>query len=117
MSDFICFNLVRFDKTIRNNARRPPDHQDRIEPYKVIALNRIGFDWHPRENYWMEMYEQLKLYLEQNNGKMPPRTINKQKYPLGQWCESQLENYRQFQKGSKKAYITQEKIDMLTAVG
>ena len=100
----------------RAHARRPDDHPDRIEPYKVIALNRLGFDWEPRENYWMEMYEHLKRYLEQN-GKMPPRLINNQKYPLGQWCDTQLENYRQFQKGSKKAYITQEKIDMLNNIG
>lgn len=101
----------------RLEARRPPDHPDRIEPYKVIALNRINFDWDPRENYWTEMYEQLKLYLEQNSGKMPPRTINGQKNPLGQWCDTQFENYKQFQKGSKKAYITQEKIDMLNKIG
>jgi hypothetical protein len=65
----------------------------------------------------MEMYEQLKVYLQQNNGKMPPRTINGQKYPLGQWCNTQVENYRQFNKGSKSGYITQEKIDMLNEIG
>jgi hypothetical protein len=101
----------------RLQARRPIGHPDHIEPYKVIALNRLGFDWQPRENYWMYMYKQLKLYLEQNNGKMPPRQINLEKNPLGMWCDTQLENYRQFMKGSSKAYITQEKIDMLNAIG
>jgi hypothetical protein len=101
----------------RLQARRPIGHPDHIEPYKVIALNRLGFDWQPRENYWMDMYKQLKLYLEQNNGKMPPRQINLEKNPLGMWCDTQLENYRQFKKGSSKAYITQEKIDMLNAIG
>ncbi|KAL7488500.1 hypothetical protein ACHAW6_014094 [Cyclotella cf. meneghiniana] len=102
---------------VRLQARRPVGHPDHIEPYKVVALNRLGFDWQPRENYWMDMYEQLKLYLEQNNGKMPPRTINSRKNPLGQWCDTQLENYRQFHRGSKRAYITQEKIDMLNQIG
>ncbi|KAL7522091.1 hypothetical protein ACHAWX_006899 [Stephanocyclus meneghinianus] len=102
---------------VRLQARRPVGHPDHIEPYKVVALNRLGFDWQPRENYWMDMYEQLKLYLEQNGGKMPPRTINSRKNPLGQWCDTQLENYRQFHRGSKRAYITQEKIDMLNQIG
>lgn len=101
----------------RMDARRPHGHPDKLEPYKVVALNRIGFDWEPRENYWMEMYEKLKMHLEENNGKMPLRTIDGQKNPLGQWCETQVENYKQFQKGSKKAYITQEKIDMLNKIG
>jgi hypothetical protein len=102
---------------VRLQARRPVGHPDHIEPYKVVALNRLGFDWQPRENYWMDMYEQLKLYLEQNGGKMPPRTINSRKNPLGQWCDTQLENYRQFNRGNKRAYITQEKIDMLNQIG
>ena len=101
----------------RLGARRPIGHPDRIEPYKVIALDRIGFDWQPRENYWMDMYQQLKLYLQQNNGKMPSRCINGQKNPLGQWCETQVENYRQFNKGEKKAYISEEKISMLNDIG
>lgn len=111
------FLLISLYLDFRADARRPYHHPDRIEPYKVIALNRLGFDWEPRENYWMEMFEHLKRYLEQNNGKMPPRMINNQRYPLGQWCDTQLENYRQFQKGSNKAYITQEKIDLLNNIG
>lgn len=98
-------------------ARQPPGHPDRLEPYKVVALNRIGFEFEPRENYWMSMYDQLKVHLEENDGKMPLRVVNGEKNPLGQWCETQCENYKQFQKGSKKAYITQERIDLLDKIG
>ncbi|KAL7472986.1 hypothetical protein ACHAXS_013371 [Conticribra weissflogii] len=102
---------------VRLEARRPPGHPDRLEAYKIIALNRLGFDWQPRENYWMDMYEQLKVYLKENDGKMPPRTVNNKKFPLGVWCDTQLDNYRKFCSGRKGAYITQEKIDMLNSIG
>ena len=102
---------------VRLDARRPAGHTDRLEPYKIVALDRLGFDWEPRENYWMDMYDQLKLYLEKSGGKMPPRFIHNQKFALGQWCDTQLDNYRKFNAGKKGAYITQEKIDMLNQVG
>lgn len=102
---------------VRLEARRPPGHPDRLEAYKIIALNRLGFDWQPRENYWMDMYEQLKVYLKENDGKMPPRTVNNKKFPLGVWCDTQLDNYRKYCSGRKGAYITQEKIDMLNSIG
>lgn len=101
----------------RLEARRPAGHPERMEPYKRVALTRIGFEFEPRENYWMTMYDQLKVYLEENNGKMPLRVVNGEKYPLGQWCETQCENFKQFKKGSKKAYITQERIDLLDKIG
>mmetsp|Transcript_3431 Transcript_3431/g.7556 ORF Transcript_3431/g.7556 Transcript_3431/m.7556 type:complete len:372 (+) Transcript_3431:302-1417(+) len=101
---------------VRLDARRPVGHPGRLEPYKIVALDRLGFDWEPRENYWLDMYEQLTLYLKQN-GKMPPRFIHNQKFALGQWCDTQLDNYRKFNSGKKGAYITQEKIDMLNDVG
>ncbi|KAL9181564.1 hypothetical protein ACHAXT_010369 [Thalassiosira profunda] len=101
----------------RLEARRPVGHPDRLEPYKIKALDRLGFDWEPRGNYWTEMYGQLQTYLEQNGGKMPPRFKNNVKFPLGQWCDTQLDNYRKFQSGRKGAYINQEKIDMLTSIG
>ena len=107
---------------VRKDAKRSADDPEKLEPYKVAALDRIGFDWEPRENYWHEMCEQLKDYLKNNEGKMPPRFINNQKFALGQWCDTQLDNYRNFKAGKrgknkKKGYITQEKIDILNEIG
>jgi hypothetical protein len=65
----------------------------------------------------MDMFEQLKSYLKNSGGKMPPRFIDNQKFALGQWCDTQLDNYRKFHSGKKGAYITQEKIDMLNQIG
>ena len=68
---------------VRLEARRPLGHPERIEPYKVIALNRLGFNWDPRENYWMEKYEELKQYMQTNGkGKMP---VRKDPSGLGVW--------------------------------
>ena len=90
-------------------------HNDCYHPHP--ALHRLGFDWEPRENYWMDMFEQLKSYLQNTGGKMPPRFINGAKFPLGQWCDTQLDNYRKFHSGKNGAYITQEKINMLNQIG
>ena len=40
---------------VRKDAKRSADDPEKLEPYKVAALHRIGFDWEPRENYWYEM--------------------------------------------------------------
>jgi len=98
---------------VRLEARRPVGHPDHIEPYKVIALNRLGFNWEPRENYWMEKYEELKNYMK-NSGKskMPTR-----KEPLGVWCDGQVLEYNKFNSGIKPCYITKERIDMLNSIG
>ncbi len=39
---------------VRLEARGTAGHTDVIEPYKIIALNQLGFNWDPRENYWVE---------------------------------------------------------------
>ena len=102
---------------VRLDYRRPVGDSERLEPYKIIALEKLGFDWQPRENYWTDMYEELKIYRRENGGKMPPRFINGQKNALGQWCDTQLDNYRKFKRSDKGGYITQEKIDKLNEIG
>jgi len=98
---------------VRLEARRPPGHPEHIEPYKVIALNRLGFNWEPRENYWMEKYEELRQYMKKHGKhKMPTR-----KEPLGVWCDGQVLEYNKFHAGIKPCYITKERIDMLNEIG
>ena len=69
---------------MRQDYKRSPNDAKRLQPYQIDALERIGFNWNPRENYWNEMFEQLKVYLKNNGGKMPPRFIHNEKFPLGQ---------------------------------
>ena len=38
-------------------------------------LNELGFVWDPHEAAWQEGYEQLKLYLEENEHVMVPQRV------------------------------------------
>ncbi len=97
----------------RQEGRRTLDDPHRLESYKILALQRLGFDWAPRDNAWMQNYEKIKLYIQHNPGKLPQR----RKDPLGTWCNGQIVEYNKFMSGDKKAYITQKKIDMLSEIG
>ena len=98
---------------VRLEARKPIDNPDRLEPYKIIALDRLGFDWDPRENYWLSKFEELKVYIENHpKSKMPTR-----KSPLGVWCDGQVLEYNRFMANSKPCYITQDRIDKLNSIG
>eukprot|EP00555_Chaetoceros_dichaeta_P002942 CAMPEP_0198249234 /NCGR_PEP_ID=MMETSP1447-20131203/809_1 /TAXON_ID=420782 /ORGANISM="Chaetoceros dichaeta, Strain CCMP1751" /LENGTH=288 /DNA_ID=CAMNT_0043933809 /DNA_START=182 /DNA_END=1045 /DNA_ORIENTATION=- len=39
-------------KKIRQQVERPPDEPGWLEPYQIISLNRLGFEWQPLENVW-----------------------------------------------------------------
>ena len=88
---------------------------DQIEPYKIIALNRVGFNWDPRENYWMERFEELKSHFQSLKGKK--RVMPNRKVPLGVWCDGQVLEYNKFKTGSKPCYITKERIKLLNSIG
>jgi len=104
--------LSLFVGKIRSEGRKPQGHPERIEPYRIVALNRIGFDWAPRDNAWIQNYEKVKAYLEENPGKLPQR----RKSELGVWANGQIIEYNKFMAGNTKAYITQKKIDMLNDI-
>jgi hypothetical protein len=98
---------------IRNEGRKAESDSERMmEPYKVVALNRLGFDWAPRDNAWMQNYERVKVYLEKNPGRLPQR----RKSELGVWANGQIIEYNKFMAGNSKAYITQHKIDLLNKI-
>lgn len=104
--------LSQFVGKIRSEGRKPQGHPERIEPYRIVALNRIGFDWAPRDNAWIQNYEKVQAYLEENPGKLPQR----RKSELGVWANGQIIEYNKFMAGNTKAYITQKKIDMLNEI-
>ena len=98
---------------VRLEARRPLGHPDHIEPYKVIALDRLGFDWDPRENYWQKKFEELNEYIRTHpKSKMPTRRT-----PLGVWCDGQVLEYNKFLSNIKPCYITQQRINQLNSIG
>jgi len=97
---------------VRLEARRPVGHPERIDPYKIVALKSIGFDFSPRDSTWMKNYEELKTYMIENNGAMP----NKRKHSLGVWCNGQIFEFNKWQAGNP-SYMTQRKIDLLNDIG
>ena len=106
-------DLVTLGAWIGRNRLEVRKHPDRIEPYKITALNRLGFDFDPRESYWMDNYYRLKDYMAvHGQGKMPTR----RKSALGVWCDGQIIAYNKFMSGNP-SYITQRKIDLLNIIG
>lgn len=82
--------------------------KDKLSQERVDMLNKIGFDWHPAdwENRWLQNYEKLKAYREENPKRWPPMTMEK----LHNWYRNQKENYR-------RGKLSQERIDLLNRVG
>ena len=82
---------------------------------RIRLLEKIGFDWDPLENAWMERYHELVEYAKLNGDCMVP-----QKYPekpeLGMWVCKQRCLYKQFQEG-RSCGMTEERIAMLEHVG
>jgi len=67
--------------------------KDDIEPYLLAELNSLGMIWDAKVDYWLEQYQKLKRYLENNNNSYPPVYLNKNgkrvKNQLGRWLNSQ----------------------------
>eukprot|EP00979_Chaetoceros_neogracilis_P012968 scaffold3577_cov262-Chaetoceros_neogracile.AAC.4 len=104
--------LAELSQFVGKVRRKSQDHLERIEPYKIAVLNRLEFDWAPRDNAWMQNYEKVKAYMIENPGKLPQR----RKSELGVWANGQIIEYNKFMVNNPKAYITQKKIDMLNRI-
>ena len=66
---------------------------------RVKLLNELGFVWDPHEAAWQEGYEQLKLYLKDNEHIMVPSGfVTKDDFTLGQWVHKQRSEFKLAQK-------------------
>ena len=105
--------------TKQRTARRKSCYEG-LEPYQIYALDRLGFEWDPREKQWMEMYKGLEKYMEiHGRGSMPTRgerRSNGKKDSLGIWCSGQVIAYNKFKRG-EKSYMTEKKIKTLNEIG
>ena len=103
---------------VRLIARKQTKLSDVIEPYKIIALNRLGFNWDPRENYWMERFDEVKAFLAKSKSEEEPKhMMPNRKTPLGVWCDGQVLEYNKFKAGMKPCYISKDRIDLLSSIG
>ena len=66
-------------------------------------------------NYWTERFEELKAHLAATDN--PKKKMPNRKTQLGVWCDGQVLEFNKFKSGMKPCYITQERIDMLLAIG
>lgn len=100
-------------KKIRQQVERSPDEPGWLEPYQIIALNRVGFEWKPQENAWIENYLMLKAYMDEHGkGRNPPNRRNS----LGAWCFQQRATYKRLQIGIKNC-MNKEEILLLNEIG
>eukprot|EP00986_Skeletonema_menzelii_P011612 scaffold6046_cov158-Skeletonema_menzelii.AAC.16 len=83
------------------------------DPYKLIALDQIGFDWDPRNSRWMSSYEELKAFkLLHGNTLVPHANCG-----LGSWVKRQQVQYTLFTKGNGKSELTEERVRLLNDLG
>ena len=86
---------------------------------KVEALESIGFTWAKRKGdaSWLYKYHELQRFLEQF-GSCDVPTKYAPNPALGRWVSTQRSEYKIFmQTDGRSRHLTQEKIDMLNAIG
>ena len=83
------------------------------DPYKLIALDQIGFDWDPRNSRWMSSYEELKAFkLLKGNTLVPHANCG-----LGSWVKRQQVQYTLFKGDRSKSELTEERVRLLNDLG
>lgn len=84
------------------------------DPYKLIALDMIGFDWDPRNSRWMSAYEDLKQFKQVNGNTLVPHA----NCGLGSWVKRQQVQYTLYKKGDgTKSELTEERVRLLNDLG
>eukprot|EP00978_Attheya_sp_CCMP212_P033390 scaffold134487_cov53-Attheya_sp.AAC.1 len=95
----------------RTAARRPLGHADRIKPYQTYLLNKIEFNWNPREKIWMEKYDLLKAYQEEHGD-----CCIAVKHKCYGWIKNQRQQRNRLERG-QKSEMTSERIKLLDDIG
>ena len=84
------------------------------DPYKLIALDKIGFDWDPRNSRWMTSYEELKAFKQLNGNTLVPHA----NCGLGSWVKRQQVQYTHYRKeDGSKSELTEERVRLLNDLG
>jgi hypothetical protein len=99
----------------RQQHRQLMEHgSSALTPERVELLESIGFldESSVQQSSWNERMEELRDYKKQHGHTNVPRSHTK----LGRWVDTQRTSYRLLQMG-KSSPLTQERIDMLNAIG
>ena len=90
--------------------------QERIDQLTAVGLDFNDTQQKRNEAQWQSKLELLRQYREQNGHCRVPRSYEIDGVKLGIWLNNQRQEYRKHIEG-KPAYITQERINELTAIG
>ena len=131
----------------RKDFRRDIDDPERLEPYKIAALEKINIEWEPFRQHWFNRYEDLKRYKEEHGDCRVPYCSGrsqkkaekddpaaaaeeeegeegdgsgKVKYDsLGVWVKRQRNQYKNYKAGNKEksGEMTEERIQLLETIG
>lgn len=63
----------------RKDYRRPKDDPERLEPYRIVALEQLGIDWEPYRTHWFNRFEALKKFKAENGHTRVPYCTGKRK--------------------------------------
>lgn len=110
----------------RREYRLPLDNPDRLEEYKILALQRLNFDFDPLHNMWHRQYNRLKqFYKKHGHTKVPYRPANDGpgsdeddedmdgQRSLGSWVKRQRYQYKLYQDENPASDMTPERIQLL----
>ena len=109
------------------NNERKAGKQTALTPERIDLLDGLGFDWVGgggvkinSDKKWNDRFHELK-HFHQNNGHC---LVDKGENPkLAQWVSGQRSDYRRLQQGkniktgNQRITLTQERIEMLNAIG
>ena len=130
----------------RKDYRRDIEDPERLEPYKIFALEKINVEWEPFRQHWCNRFEDLKRFKEEHGHCRVPycsgrsqkkagredATVleeeegegregsSKVKYDsLGVWVKRQRSQYKNYKAGNieKAGEITEERIKLLDSIG
>ena len=130
----------------RKDYRRDADDPERLEPYKILALEKINIEWEPFRQHWCNRFEDLKRFKQEHghcrvpycSGRSQKKLSGgdadvaeeeeveegegggKVKYDsLGVWVKRQRSQYKNFKAGNKEkaGEITEERIKQLDSIG
>jgi hypothetical protein len=83
----------------RKDYRRDPDDPERLEPYKIVALEKIKIEWEPFRQHWFNLFEDLKRYKEKHGDCRVP-------YCSGRSQKNQIETTMwRTMKGTKEMWV------------
>jgi len=99
---------IYLDKWISN--RRTDRRVGRLHPEQIAELDKLGFRWSPRKDYWEYAIGLLGKYIKRTKKRHVPVSHVEEGFKLGQWLSAVRSDY-------KAGLLSQERIDAISKLG